>query len=103
MGYLFWLGLTLGSLGIVMMQYLTGGAWGVMTRRTLESATRTLPLLAILFVPIAIGIPHLYDWAHPDLVQHEYALRHRASYMNPPMFVLRSIIYFCTWAFLFTC
>ncbi len=97
MGYLFWLGLTLGSLGIVMMQYLTGGAWGVMTRRVLESATRTLPLLAILFVPIAIGIPHLYDWAHPDLVQHEYVLKHRASYMNPPMFLLRAVVYFCIW------
>ena len=60
MGYLFWLGLTLGSLAIVMMQYLTGGAWGIMTRRTLESATRTLPLLALLFIPVALGIPHLY-------------------------------------------
>ena len=69
MGYLFWLGLALGALGIVMMQYLTAGAWGIMTRRTLESATRTIPLLALLFVPIAFGMPHLYDWAHPDLVR----------------------------------
>ncbi len=97
MGYLFWLGLTLGSLGIVMMQYLTAGAWGVMTRRTLESATRTLPLLALLFVPIAIGIPRLYDWAHPNLVQHEYVLRHRAGYMNPSMFIVRAVIYFAIW------
>ncbi len=91
MGYLFWLGLTLGSLGIVMMQYLTAGAWGIMTRRTLESATRTLPLLALLFIPIAFGIPRLYDWAHPNLVQHEYVLRHRAVYMNPTMFIVRAI------------
>jgi hypothetical protein len=97
LGYLFWLGLTLGSLGIVMMQYLTGGAWGVMTRRTLESATRTLPLLALLFIPVAIGIPHLYDWSHPDLVQHEYVLRHRAIYMNTPMFIIRAVIYFAVW------
>lgn len=97
MGYLFWLGLTLGSLGIVMMQYLTAGAWGIMTRRTLESATRTLPLLAILFIPVAIGIPNLYDWAHPNLVQHEYVLRHRASYMNAPMFLVRAVIYFAIW------
>lgn len=97
MGYLFWLGLTLGSLGIVMMQYLTGGAWGIMTRRTLESATRTLPLLALLFIPVAIGIPHLYDWAHPDLVQREYVLHHRDVYMNTPMFIIRAVVYFLIW------
>lgn len=97
MGYLFWLGVTLGSLGIVMMQYLTGGAWGVMTRRTLESATRTLPMLAVLFIPVAIGIPHLYDWAHADLVQKEYTLQHRAGYMNPTMFVVRAVLYFAIW------
>jgi hypothetical protein len=97
MGYLFWLGLTLGSLAVVMLQYLTGGAWGVMTRRTFESATRTLPMLAVLFVPVAIGIPHLYDWAHPNLVQKEYTLHHRAGYMNPTMFVIRAVIYFAIW------
>ncbi len=97
MGYLFWLGLTLGSLGIVMMQYLTGGAWGVITRRTLESATRTLPVLALLFIPVAIGIPHLYDWAHSNLVQNEYVLHHRAGYMNTPMFLVRAVIYFLIW------
>ncbi|MFL6415302.1 MAG: hypothetical protein ACJ74Y_06485 [Bryobacteraceae bacterium] len=97
MGYLFWLGVALGALGIVMMQYLTAGAWGIVTRRTLESATRTLPFLALLFLPIAIGIPHLYDWAHPDLVRKEYALQHRAVYMNPTMFLLRAAIYFAIW------
>ena len=97
MGYLFWLGLTLGSMGIVMLQYLTAGAWGVMTRRTLESASRTLPLCALLFIPIAIGIPWLYDWAHSDLVKNEYVLRHRHIYMNPSMFIGRAILYFVVW------
>ena len=100
MGYLFWLGLALGSLSIVMLQYLTGGAWGVITRRTFESATRTLPLLALLFIPIALGIPHLYDWAHPHLVQQEHVLSHRASYMNTPMFLLRTVAYFAIWGVL---
>ena len=57
MGYLFWVGLALGSMALVMVQYLTGGAWGVVTRRLLESAMRTLPLLALLFIPILFGIP----------------------------------------------
>lgn len=97
MAYLFWLGVALGALGIVMMQYLTSGAWGILTRRTLESATRTLPLLAVLFLPIAFGIPHLYDWAHPDLVRKEYALQHRSGYMNPAMFLVRAVVYFAIW------
>jgi hypothetical protein len=96
-GYLFWLGLALGSMAIVMTQYLTGGAWGVVTRRTFESATRTLPLLAVLFLPIAIGIPHLYHWAHPELVQADDVLRHRSSYMNVPFFIGRAVAYFFIW------
>lgn len=100
MGYLFWLGLTLGSMGIVMLQYLTSGAWGIMTRRTLESASRTLPLCAILFIPVAIGMPWLYDWAHKNLVQSEYVLRHRDAYMNPSMFIWRAVVYFVVWGIL---
>jgi len=96
-GYLFWIGLALGSMAIVMTQYLTGGAWGVVTRRTFESATRTLPLLALLFVPIAIGIPHLYHWAHPDLVRADDMLRHRSGYMNVPWLIGRAIAYFVVW------
>jgi hypothetical protein len=97
MGYLFWLGLSLGSMGIVMLQYLTAGAWGIMTRRTLESASRTLPLCALLFIPIIFGMPWLYDWAHSDLVRNEYVLRHRHVYMNPSMFIWRAIVYFIVW------
>jgi hypothetical protein len=97
MGYLFWWGLTLGSMAVVMMQYLTAGAWGIMTRRTFESASRTLPLLAVLFIPIASGTTQLYDWSHSELVQNEYALQHRSGYMNTPMFIVRAIIYFAIW------
>lgn len=97
MGFLFWFNLTIGAMAAVMLQYLTGGAWGVVTRRSFESAMRTMPFLAILFIPILIGIPHIYDWAHPDLVQKEYSLHHRAPYMNPTMFIVRAVIYFAIW------
>lgn len=95
--YLFWIGLALGSMAIVMLQYLTGGAWGVVTRRIFEAATRTLPLLAILFIPILFGIPRLYNWAHPQIVQADDVLRHRSFYMNPTGFILRAIFYFAVW------
>jgi hypothetical protein len=98
--YLFWIGLALGSMAIVMLQYLTGGIWGVVTRRIFEAASRTLPLLAILFIPILIGIPRLYNWAHPQIVQADDVLRHRSSYMNPTGFILRAICYFAVWLIL---
>jgi hypothetical protein len=98
MAYLFWFGLTLGSMALVMLQYLTGGAWGVVIRRTLESATRTLPVLAILFLPIVFGMRSLYEWDNPALVRREPVLQHRSAYMNPVFFVIRAILYFVIWA-----
>jgi hypothetical protein len=97
--FLFFTGITLGCLGVLMMQYLTGGAWGVVSRRTLEAATRTLPLLALLFIPVIFGMSSLYDWSHPDLVARVDVLHHRARWMNPAMFIIRAIVYFAIWIF----
>lgn len=96
-GYLYLIALTLGSMALLMLQYLTGGAWGIMTRRTLEAATRTMPLVAILFVPIGFGLANLYDWARPDAVRGDELLQHRAGYMNPAFFLARAAIYLAIW------
>ncbi|HEY6341831.1 MAG TPA: hypothetical protein VIY49_10090 [Bryobacteraceae bacterium] len=96
-GYLFWIGLGLGAMALLMLQYLTGGRWGVVTRRPLEAASRTLPWLALLFIPIAAGIPYLYHWAHRDLVVRDSILLHRSVYMNPVFFIVRAIVYFAIW------
>ena len=96
-GYLFWLGLALGSMALMMTQFLTGGAWGVVTRRILESASRTLPLLAVLFIPVAAGMTRLYPWTHPDKVAQDDVLKHRSFYMNPEFFVIRAFVYFAIW------
>jgi hypothetical protein len=98
-GFLFWWGLALGAMALVMLQYLTGGAWGVVTRRPLEAAARTLPWMALLFVPIAAGMPYLYHWAHPELVARDPVLQHRSPYMNPPFFLIRAVVYFTIWTF----
>ena len=66
--YVFYVGVTVGSLAWLMLQYVTGGAWGVVIRRPCEAAARTLPLIALMFLPILIGIPNLYQWSHPQLV-----------------------------------
>jgi hypothetical protein len=97
LGYLFWFGIALGSLPLIMLQHMTGGAWGLAIRRTLEAGTRTLPFMVVLFVPIVLGMHSLYSWTHPDLVAADAVLRHKAPYLNRPFWIVRSVVYFAIW------
>lgn len=94
----FWLflGISCGSMAFVMIQHLTGGQWGVF-RRVFEASSRVLPLLALLGLPILVGMQTLYPWANPDLVAKDEILRHRALYLNTGFFVTRYVIYFAVW------
>jgi hypothetical protein len=95
--WLFWLGITLGAMGIVMLHHLLGGEWGQMTRRLGEHAAMTLPLMIVLFLPIAIGTHSLYVWSRPEELAADAGLRHKAPYLNVPFFMLRAAIYGGTW------
>jgi hypothetical protein len=95
--YNFWLGIGLGSLAIVMIYHLTGGGWGLVVRRLLESATRTLPLLALLFVPLLLGLHRLYSWTNPEQMVGDAVLEHKAIYLNIPFFFVRAVVYFAVW------
>src|SRR6266542_2221794 len=77
MAYMFVLGLTLGSLALGMVHQLSGGAWGVVIRRPIGAASRVLPVLTVLFLPIVLGMPHLYEWTHADIVARDQVLRHK--------------------------
>jgi hypothetical protein len=94
-GFLLWCGVVLGSMALVMLQFLTGGAWGIMIRRPLEAATRTMPLLALFFLPILFGMRRLYAWSAPGRLTG-----HQAQYLNVNFFIIRAIIYFIVWGFL---
>jgi hypothetical protein len=96
-GYLFWLGIALGSLAIVMLYHLVGGSWGFPIRRLLEAAAMTLPLLALLFVPLLFGLGELYEWARPAAVAADPLLQHKQPYLNVPFFIARAAIYFAIW------
>jgi hypothetical protein len=100
-GFIFWVGVTLGCLGLLMLQHLTGGAWGLSIRRVLEAGTRTLPLMLLLFLPIAIfGLTHLYEWMHVNEVTEEGLKRilvAKRPYLNPLFFMIRAAIYFAIW------
>lgn len=95
--YLFWTGIALGSFAIVMLHHLTGGGWGFVIRRLLEAGTRTLPLMAVLFVPLLFGLPDLYVWARPAEVAGDALLQHKSAYLNVPFFLFRTVVYFAIW------
>jgi hypothetical protein len=98
-GYVFWAGLSLGPMAILMIHHLTGGYWGMLTRRILEASSRTVPMLIILFVPIALGLGRLYIWARPEAVAVDHLLQHKAPWLNPTFFLGRAAICFGVWWF----
>jgi hypothetical protein len=92
------LGIALGSLAISMIHHMTSGGWGMVSRRALEAASRTLPLVTLYFVPIAIfGLQPLYLWARPDAVAGDAVLQAKAPYLNVPFFLGRAAFYFVVW------
>jgi len=97
LAYLFWVGIALGSSALVMLHNLTGGAWGAVIRRVLESGMRTLPLMALLFLPLLLGLHELYEWARPEHVAHDVLLQRKTFYLNIPFFLLRAVVYFSVW------
>jgi hypothetical protein len=102
LGFMAWLGVSLGSMAILMIRHLTGGGWGVVVRRVMGAAMRCIPLLTVLFLPLLFGLPYLYIWDRPlDQVANLHLREHleslTASYLNPHGFILRAIFYFAIW------
>ena len=94
-GWTFWTGIAVGSLALLMLQHLTGGGWGFVIRRVLEAATRTLPLMAVLFVPILIGSHSIYHhWTDPKELAKHPVVQFKTPYLNLPFFTIRAVIYF---------
>jgi hypothetical protein len=102
LAFMFVLGLSLGSLGLLMLQHLTGGNWGIIIRRPLESATRSLALVAVLFVPIFFGMKYLYlAWLNAPAPGQEGALSDfQRSYLTTNGFRIRAVLYFIIWGLL---
>jgi len=101
---LFWLGIAIGCQSVLMIQHLTGGLWGLVIRRILEAASRTLRYAWVLFVPLAFGLPHVFVWANHDALASDHhlhqAVSRKAEYLNAPFFLGRAAFYFAVWAVL---
>jgi hypothetical protein len=93
--YMFWLGLSMGCLALLMVQYLSGGFWGLCIRRVLEAASKCLPLMFVLFLPILIFRRHLYAWMNdPSLTERNSWYLHTGGLGG---WFARWIIYFAIW------
>ena len=95
--YLFWLGISLGGLALLMLHWTSSTTWGMTIRRVLEANSASLWLMAILFIPIIIGLPFLYSWARPAEVAASAVLQSKTWYLNTPFFIVRAIVYFSIW------
>ncbi|MFO0966203.1 MAG: hypothetical protein U0793_11555 [Gemmataceae bacterium] len=95
--YLFWLAFPLGSLALLMVFNMTGGRWGLGLQAIQEAAIDTIPLMALLFVPVALGLDDLYLWTNSYVLEHDAILRGKSPYLNVPAFLLRAAVYFAVW------
>jgi hypothetical protein len=98
-GLVYWTGLSLGCLAIAMVGHLSGGDWAVVIRRVLEAGSRVLPVMLVLFIPLALGLPSLYEWARPE-ASTDPILKLKQAYLNPGFFYVRQLIYFLIWSVL---
>lgn len=96
-GYLYWLALTLGCMGWTMIYHLTAGSWGVPARRIWESGGRTMPLMAILVIPVILGMKTLFPWARPEAVD-DALIQAKVAFLNEPFFLIRVVFYMVLWS-----
>jgi hypothetical protein len=95
--FIYWNSIPLGCMGVLMLHHLTGGRWGLPIRRILEAGTRTIRLMAVLFIPLLFGMSKLYLWANAAIVQSDPVLQDKRWWLNPTGFVVRYVIYFAIW------
>ena len=96
--YVYWLGVPLGSLALLMLHHLVGGRWGFLIQRLLEAAVRTFPITAVLFLPLLFGMRRLYPWAMAHAAEADQALTGgKGAYLSPAFFTVRAAVYFAVW------
>jgi hypothetical protein len=96
-GYVFWTQVALGCLGILLIHHVAGGSWSAVIQRPLEAGALTLPLMALLLIPIIFGMQTVYEWARPEVVAEDSTLQVKSHYLNVPMFIGRTVLYIVIW------
>ena len=90
-GWLLWYTVASGSLGLLLMHHLSGGKWGIVLRRPMEAAARTIPFMALLALPMLVSLDKIYLWADRARVESDELLKHKAVYLNTTAFIGRFV------------
>ncbi len=108
LGLMLTFGFSVGGLALLMVQYLSGGKWGLLLRRPLEAMSRTLPLVFVYWVVIALSLKKLYLWAQIDDAAaalkagvinevQAHAIEFKRPMLNSTAFIVVSVICFAIW------
>jgi hypothetical protein len=95
--FVFWTGLSLGGLVLLLVNHMAGGSWGAVIRRPLEAMVSVIPLTALFFVPLVFGIGALYPWSDPAYLATHPTVAFKTGYLNSVGYVLRSLLFFAIW------
>lgn len=104
-GWAFCLSVTLGAYFFVVIQHMTKARWSVVLRRIPETLIWSFPLLAVLSIPVILGMHDLYHWTHTELLdpaspEYDPIIAGKAGYLNTPFFLARLAFYFLVWTFI---
>jgi hypothetical protein len=92
--FIFWAEIAFGCMAMLFVQNLTGGLWGLVANRFFEAGMMTIPFCGLLFLPIFLGMPHLYSWMHPATPELKHLVKEKSLFLNVPFYVVRNILYF---------
>ena len=108
--FVYWVGIALAALVFLLANEAAGSRWYIVVRRVLESLPTALTVLAVLFLPIAIGMGRIFPWVDPTAAHAPlqtwahgegklaiHLWEHRHPWMNVPFFLVRAVIYFAVW------
>lgn len=91
-----WL-ITVGAIGLLALGNLTGGRWAALGRPFYLAIAKLLPLVAILFIPIAMNLSAIYPWANESTRADLHLAEGKAWYLEQGTFLARAAIYFVVW------
>lgn len=98
--YIFWIGLSAGCLVLLLVIQMAGGSWGAMIRRPLEAGAMAIPIMALAFLPILVGMGQLYPWTSADYLAHHPIVASKTAYLNVSFFIIRAVLCFAIWSVL---
>ncbi len=90
--WLLWYTVATGCLGLLLLHHLSGGRWGIVLRRPMEAGARTIPLIAVLALPMLLSLDKLFLWTDHERLATDHLLQHKAPYLNSTAFVVRFVI-----------